>query len=174
MTCAPPWASEPTGAHLSEGTAGRRFVRIRTDVAAVPKLFDYAVPERWTETVTVGTRVRAVLHGRRVGGWVTEDNVTPPVGVTPTPLTQWSGWGPPAMVVELAEWAAWRWAGPASFFLKAASPDHVVRTLPEVPEVPQPPHAKARRITPGEGDRSNVVSELTLQVQSTQAGESHV
>jgi primosomal protein N' (replication factor Y) len=169
MTCGPPWASEPTGAHLSEGTAGRRYVRIRTDVAAVPKLFDYAVPERWTETVTVGTRVRAVLHGRRVGGWVTEDNVTPPAGVTPTPLTQWSGWGPPAMVVELAEWAAWRWAGPASFFLKAASPAHVVRTLPEAPQrsqptqPTQPPHATAPRITPGEGDRSNVVTELTVQ-----------
>jgi primosomal protein N' (replication factor Y) len=164
MTCGPPWASEPTGAHLSEGTAGRRYVRIRTDVAAVPKLFDYAVPERWTETVTVGTRVRAVLHGRRVGGWVTEDNVTPPVGVTPTPLTQWSGWGPPAMVVELAEWAAWRWAGPASFFLKAASPAHVVRTLPEVP---RPLHATAPRITPGEGDRSNVVTGLTVQALRT-------
>jgi primosomal protein N' (replication factor Y) len=164
MTCGPPWASEPAGAHLNEGTAGRRYVRIRTDVAAVPKLFDYAVPERWTETVTVGTRVRAVLNGRRVGGWVTEDNVTPPVGVTPTPLTQWSGWGPPAMVVELAEWAAWRWAGPVSFFLKAASPAHVVRTLPEVP---QPPRATAPRITPGEGDGSNVVTELTVQALRT-------
>jgi primosomal protein N' (replication factor Y) (superfamily II helicase) len=164
MTCGPLWASEPAGAHLNEGTAGRRYVRIRTDVAAVPKLFDYAVPERWTETVTVGTRVRAVLNGRRVGGWVTEDNVTPPVGVTPTPLTQWSGWGPPAMVVELAEWAAWRWAGPVSFFLKAASPAHVVRTLPEVP---QPPRATAPRITPGEGDGSNVVTELTVQALRT-------
>ena len=159
MTCGPPWASEPTGAHLSEGTAGRRYVRIRTDVAAVPKLFDYAVPERWTETVTVGTRVRAVLHGRRVGGWVAEDHVSPPVGVIPTPLTQWSGWGPPAMIVELAEWAAWRWAGPVSFFLKAASPAHVVRSLP------QPPHA--RRLTSGEARRSNVVTELTVQALRT-------
>lgn len=162
MTCGPPWASEPRGAHLSEGTAGRRYVRIRTDVAAVPKLFDYAVPERWNETVTVGTRVRAVLNGRRVGGWVTEDNVTPPAGVIPTPLTQWSGWGPPAMIVELAEWAAWRWAGPVSFFLKAASPDHVVRTLPEPPEPPD-----ARRLTPGEDHRSNVVTELTVQALRT-------
>ena len=73
------------------------------------------------------------------------------------------------MVVELAEWAAWRWAGPASFFLKTASPAHVVRTLPEVPQrsqptqPPVPPHATAPRITPGEGDRSNVVTELTVQ-----------
>jgi primosomal protein N' (replication factor Y) (superfamily II helicase) len=102
-------------------------------VAAVPKLFDYAVPARWKDTVTVGTRVRVVLHGRRVGGWVVEDNVSPPEGVAPADLAQWSGWGPPAPVVALAEWAAWRWAGPASFFLKAASPSHVVRALPEPP-----------------------------------------
>ena len=66
MTCGPPWASEPTGAHLSEGTAGRRYVRIRSDVAAVPKLFDYAVPERWTETVTVGTPLAELLHEQRL------------------------------------------------------------------------------------------------------------
>jgi primosomal protein N' (replication factor Y) (superfamily II helicase) len=102
-------------------------------VAAVPKLFDYAVPARWKDTVTVGTRVRVVLHGRRVGGWVVEDDVSPPDGVTPAELAQWSGCGPPAPVAALAEWAAWRWAGPASFFLKAASPSHVVRALPEPP-----------------------------------------
>ena len=66
---------------------------------------------------------------------------SPESGV-PTPR-----WGLGAfVVVELAEWAAWRWAGPASFFLKAASPAHVVRTLPEVPQPtrptqpPVPPH----------------------------------
>ena len=32
--------------------------------------------------------------------------------------------------VELAEWAAWRWAGPASFFLGVSSPATIVRTLP--------------------------------------------
>jgi primosomal protein N' (replication factor Y) len=133
MTCGPRWASEPTGADLTEDAAGPRFVRVRTDVAAVPKLFDYAVPARWSDTVTVGTRVRVVLHGRRVGGWVVEDGVTPPDGVTPAELAQWSGWGPPTPVVELAEWAAWRWAGPVSFFLKAASRSHVVRALPDPP-----------------------------------------
>ena len=110
----------------------RRYVRVRTDVAAVPKLFDYAVPESWTDDVVVGTRVRVALHGRRVGGWVVEDNVTPPDGVEPLPLKSWSGWGPPPSVVELAEWAAWRWAGPISFFLGVASPPGSVRRLPAV------------------------------------------
>ncbi|HVA08852.1 MAG TPA: hypothetical protein VNG12_19120 [Acidimicrobiales bacterium] len=108
-------------------------MRIRTDVAALPKLFDYAVPDSWLDEVIVGTRVRAVLHGRRVGGWVVQDDVTPPPGVTPQPLTKWSGWGPPPRVVELADWAAWRWAGPASFFLKVASPPQLVRSLPTPP-----------------------------------------
>ncbi len=108
-------------------------MRVRTDVPAVPKLFDYAVPESWSDDVTVGSRVRVVLHGRRVGGWVVDDDVTPPPGVEPLPLKQWSGWGPPPRVLELAEWAAWRWAGPVSFFLGAASPQGTVRRLPPAP-----------------------------------------
>jgi primosomal protein N' (replication factor Y) len=116
-------------------------VRIRTDVAAVPKLFDYSVPAHWRDPVTVGTRVRVVLHGRRVGGWVTEDGVNPPPGVDVAPLAQWSGWGPPPPVIALAEWAAWRWAGPVPFFLKTASSKHVVRSLPAVPDVGEPTQA---------------------------------
>ncbi len=108
-------------------------MRVRTDVPAVPKLFDYAVPESWSDDVTVGSRVRVVLHGRRVGGWVVDDDVTPPTGVEPLALKQWSGWGPPPRVLELAEWAAWRWAGPVSFFLGAASPQGTVRRLPPAP-----------------------------------------
>jgi len=108
-------------------------VRVRTDVAAVPKLFDYLVPQGWVDDVRVGTRVRVELHGRRVGGWVVDDNVTPPEGVEPLPLKVWSGWGPPPPVVELAEWAAWRWAGPISFFLGVASPTSSVRRLPSAP-----------------------------------------
>jgi primosomal protein N' (replication factor Y) len=118
-------------------------VRVRTDVPALSKLFDYAVPDSWTDEVIVGTRVRVALHGRRVGGWVVDDNVTPPDGVVPLPLKNWSGWGPPPPVIELAEWAAWRWAGPIPFFLGVASPPRPVRRLPAVgpavgPAVPGP------------------------------------
>ncbi len=80
-----------------------RCVRVRTDVAAVPKVFDYIVPARWAEDVRVGARVRVELHGRRVGGWVVEDDVTPPEGVELRPLKAWSGWGPPPSVVDLAD-----------------------------------------------------------------------
>ena len=110
-----------------------RCVRLRTDVAGVPKVFDYIVPARWAEDVRVGARVRVELHGRRVGGWVVEDDVTPPEGVELRPLKAWSGWGPPPSVVDLARWAAWRWAGPISFFLGVGSPRESVRRLPAVP-----------------------------------------
>jgi len=111
-------------------TPGHRFVRVRTDVPALSRLFDYSVPESWTDDVVVGTRVRVALHGRRVGGWVVDDDVTPPEGVEPLPLKGWSGWGPPPPVIDLAEWAAWRWAGPVPFFLGVASPLRPVRRLP--------------------------------------------
>ena len=38
------------------------------------------------------------------------------------PLKSWLGWGPPAGAGRAGRWAAWRWAGPASFFLRVASP----------------------------------------------------
>jgi len=116
-------------------------VRVRTDVPAVSRLFDYAVPEGWTDDVVVGTRVRVALHGRRVGGWVVDDDVTPPEGVEPLPLKGWSGWGPPPPIIDLAKWAAWRWAGPVPFFLGVASPLRPVRRLPAVPAVPAGPAA---------------------------------
>ena len=89
-----------------------RLVRVLPDVAAVGRRFDYAVPDDWTEPVRVGSRVRISLNGRRVGGWVLEDDVAPEPGRDTKPLAKLSGLGPPAPVVALAEWAAWRWAGP--------------------------------------------------------------
>ncbi len=134
-------------------------MRVRTDVAAVPKLFDYVVPEGWVDDVRVGTRVRVELHGRRVGGWVVDDDVTPPEGVEPRPLKVWSGWGPPPSVVELAEWAAWRWAGPISFFLGVASPTGSVRRLPLVPGA----GAGAGAGTTGPGAGASDVASLAVQ-----------
>ena len=111
-----------------------RTVRVRTEVAALTRTFDYAVPARWAEDVRVGTRVRAPLHGRTVRGWVVETDVGTLDSVEVLPLKSWLGWGPPGDLVEVAEWASWRWAGPASFFLHAASPSVIVRALPDRPE----------------------------------------
>jgi primosomal protein N' (replication factor Y) len=116
-----------------------RIVRVLPDVRAVPRRFDYSVPEGWAGALGVGTRVRIDLHGRRVGGWVVEDDVEATPGLALKPLAKFSGLGPPAEVVALAEWAAWRWAGPLAPLLTTASPERVVLSLPPVP--PPPPAA---------------------------------
>ncbi|HEY4701138.1 MAG TPA: hypothetical protein VIH64_04570, partial [Streptosporangiaceae bacterium] len=95
------------------------------DVPAIHRRFDYLVPSALDGEIEVGSRVRIELHGRRVGAWVVEDQVAPIPGVTLKPLSASSGQGPPPAVVELAEWAAWRWAGPLSSFLGTASPPKV-------------------------------------------------
>ncbi len=108
----------------------RRVVRVVPDVAAVHKEFDYSVPEALDDRVRVGTQVRIPLGGRRVAGWVVADGTDAPAGVTLKPLAGVRGWGPPAEVVALARWAAWRWAGALSSLLGTASPLTAVRGLP--------------------------------------------
>ncbi len=98
------------------------------DVPAIHRRFDYSVPDALDGVIRVGSRVRVELHGRRVGAWVVEADVAPTPGVDAKPLASSSGEGPPPGVVALAEWAAWRWAGPLSSFLGTASPDRVVPT----------------------------------------------
>ena len=90
-------------------------------------------------------RVRAPFHGRTVRGWVVDEDVGTPPGVEVLPLKSWLGWGPPRTVVELAAWAAWRWAGPASFFLRTASPENIVRGLPVAPPMPAADPSAPRR-----------------------------
>jgi primosomal protein N' (replication factor Y) len=137
--------------HDGAVAAATRVVRVRTEVAAVAKTFDYSVPAGWRDEVHVGTRVRAPFHGRTVRGWVVDEDVGAPPGVDLLPLKSWLGWGPPSSLVGLAEWAAWRWAGPASFFLRIASPDTIVRTLPAPPPPPPAPF-DATPLPPGDLD----------------------
>ena len=115
------------------------MVRVVPDVPAIHRRFDYAVPAALAASVGLGSRVRVPLHGRRVAAWVVADDVTPDPGVHPLELTAWSGAGPPPSVLALADWAAWRWAGPVSSFLGTASPPRVVRDLGAVPARPTPP-----------------------------------
>ncbi len=78
----------------------------------------------------MGTQVRIALGPRRVAGWVVEDDVEPVPGVTLRPISAVRGWGPPPAVLQVAAWAAWRWAGPVSTFLGTASSPLAVRSLP--------------------------------------------
>jgi primosomal protein N' (replication factor Y) (superfamily II helicase) len=128
-----------------------RIVRVRTEIAALTRSFDYAVPPGWSgRQVTVGTRVRVPLHGRSVRGWVVEEDVEASAGVDVVPLKSWLGLGPPPSLVRLAEWAAWRWAGPVPFFLNAASPAVVVRDVPAGPPASPRPTQGTPRGTTGE------------------------
>jgi primosomal protein N' (replication factor Y) len=78
--------------------------------------------------------------------------VTPPEGVALQALVAVSGHGPPPAVIELAEWAAWRWAVPVATLLRTASPPRNVASLPAPPAaaprpaVPAP--AELRRLPP--------------------------
>lgn len=108
-------------------------MRVLPDVPAIDKTFDYLVPDAVRDQVRVGDVVRISLHGRRVGGWVVALDVDPPPGVALQPLAKRSGLGPTPDLLELSEWAAWRWAGRRASLLGTASPPRVVAALPPPP-----------------------------------------
>ena len=45
------------------------------------------------------------------------------------PVAKVTGWGPEPELVDLASWAAWRWAGRRRSLLVTASPETAVRRL---------------------------------------------
>ncbi|MCB0997914.1 MAG: hypothetical protein KDB40_01350 [Acidimicrobiales bacterium] len=106
------------------------------DVTGLDKAFDYRVPDALVDRVRVGSLVRVDLHGRRVGGWVlrvgepdADRRREVPLDRL-VPLTRWSGHGPSAEIVELAEWAAHRWGSDRLRpFLVAAGPPRMVASL---------------------------------------------
>ena len=144
--------------------APRTSVRVRTEVAALTRTFDYSVPGGWRgDHVVAGSRVRVPLHGRTVRGWVVGDGGEAPAGVEVVPLKSWLGWGPPPALVGLAEWAAWRWAGPMSFFLNSASPSTVVRDLPTPPAPGRDPGAPSREPDADGAENGGLAARLWAQ-----------
>ena len=117
---------------------------IVTDVAGLDKEFDYLVPEAMAASVTIGTEVRVPLGGRRVGGWVVGFPYRAHQGMELKAVAKVRGHGPEAELVDLAGWAAWRWAGKRSWFLKAASPGFAATRLPPFRGRPRPPARPAR------------------------------
>jgi len=108
-----------------------RVVRVLPDVVGIDRAFDYVVPTSWeadgrAERVVVGSMVRVPLAGRRVDGWVTAIEVEPEPGVRLVELVKLRGAGPSPELLDLAGWAAWRWAGRRVAFLRAASPERMV------------------------------------------------
>ncbi|HCB37303.1 MAG TPA: hypothetical protein DEP66_03625, partial [Acidimicrobiaceae bacterium] len=124
-------------------------VTVLVDEPALDREFTYLVTDELADktakrpgdiAVEIGTIVRVRLQRRSVRGWITrvvteaehaaesrrqDYDLAPVVAVV--------GRGPPAPVVDLAGWAAARWAGTRPHFLRAASPERVVTGLPPVP-----------------------------------------
>lgn len=108
------------------------------DQPAVDKEFDYVVPAG--VAVQVGDVVRIPLHGRHVGGWVTAVDVESDPALILRMVRKVSGRGPSADILDLAGWAAWRWAGRRAQLLRTAAPGAVVRDLPApAPHAPATP-----------------------------------
>ncbi|MSO78767.1 MAG: hypothetical protein EXQ79_04090 [Acidimicrobiia bacterium] len=156
-----------------------RVCRVLPDVPAIDRAFDYLVPAEMRDDVHIGTIVRVPLHGRRVRGWALGLDVEPATTRDRTlPLIAVVSAGPPADVVDLAEWAAWRWAGPRAAFLRAASPPNNLRATgaPEVHAAVFPPQATpmavpdgARRVVrwPPARERNELVGALAASEGST-------
>ena len=96
--------------------------RVLPDVTAVDRAFDYSVPDALAPNVRVGAIVRIPLHGRRVRGWVIDDDIDPVAGRGGLlGLLAVVSAGPPPDVVALSEWVASRWAGPRVAVLRSAT-----------------------------------------------------
>lgn len=126
----------------------RRIVRVIPDVLGINREFDYLVPEAWeadgrSQRLAIGSMVRVSLAGRRVAGWVSAVDVEPPVGVELAPLKTLSGIGPSSEMMELAAWAAWRWAGSRVRFLRAASPPRMLAGMPQTSSLAAVPSGPA-------------------------------
>jgi primosomal protein N' (replication factor Y) len=113
---------------------GPRVCRVAPDVTAVERVFDYLVPDALAPLVRVGAIVRVPLHGRRVRGWVVDDDVTSETGDRLLELLAVASDGPAPGVVALTEWIAWRWSGPRIAVLRSASAPNRVPPTPSSPE----------------------------------------
>lgn len=69
----------------------------------------------------VGSIVRVDLHGRRVRGWVVADGPGSDKDVDLKPIAKVSPGFVAPELIDLATWAAWRWAGKRRAFLTTAS-----------------------------------------------------
>jgi primosomal protein N' (replication factor Y) (superfamily II helicase) len=167
---------------LPPSECDQRVCRVRPDLPAVDRAFDYRVPNEMAGAVRVGAIVRVPLHGRRVRGWVMADGVEPEAEVERLlPLLKVASAGPPADVVELCAWAAWRYAGPVTALLRAASPPNSVAPAAPaetgaalfppnvVPDVVARARARSRAVVawPPAADRRELVVGLLAEEGST-------
>lgn len=108
---------------------GAPVARVIPDVAGIDREFDYLVPASLAGEVGKGSVVRVPLHGRKVRGWVSEFPVVSQPGLDLLPLERLAAKGPTPDLVDLAGWAAWRWAGRRRSLLVTASAPTLVKAL---------------------------------------------
>ncbi len=125
---------EPEVLSSNDGKSNLRAVRVLPDVPAIDKPFDYSIPQLWIEDgradqIKVGTMVRVPFSGRQVNGWVLEIDIQPEEGINLLSLSKYRGVGPSPEVIDLARWAAHRWAGRLNRLLTTASPPKNVPLL---------------------------------------------
>jgi len=111
--------------------ASRRRVAVLPDVSGIDRTFVYEVPDDLEGAVGIGTIVRIPLHGRRVRGWVVDEDREPGEREV-LPIAGFVSIGPTREVVELCRFGAWRYAGRLRPFLVASSPERIVRGLPDI------------------------------------------
>lgn len=105
--------------------------RVLPNVTGLDKSFDYVVPDEIAPTATVGAIVRVDLHGRRIGGWIVAlDPHDAMAADALKPIAKVTGHGPGRALIELADWAAVRWAARRRHFLATASPERAVVSVP--------------------------------------------
>jgi primosomal protein N' (replication factor Y) (superfamily II helicase) len=115
-----------------------QVARVLPDVAGFERELDYEVPPGLEDEIRPGSIVRVPLQGRTVRGWVVAYPAEPPEAITLRPLAKVSGWGPEPAVLDLASWAAWRWAGRRRSLLVTASPQTAVKHLAVVKHLAAP------------------------------------
>lgn len=116
--------------------AGERIVRIRPDVVGIDRLLDYSVPAG--HDVGIGDLVRIRIGPRRERGWIVALDVDADPDFELRPIDRRSGLGPTPELLDLADWAAWRWAGRPPHLLRIASPPTNVTDLPRIPSASPP------------------------------------
>lgn len=138
MTESLPGFERPAAPQRVVSRPAGRLVQVQPDITSIRQSFTYEIPVKWeadgrADKVQVGSLVRVDFGGRRTAGWVTAVNVAFDDSVDVRPLVKWSSFGPPQSVLDLAEWAAERWAGRLPHFLRAASPPRMVPMVRHAP-----------------------------------------
>ena len=112
--------------HSSRVHSGR-VLRVLPYILGFDKALDYVLPEALARSpagraVELGSVVQVSVRGRAVHGWVVEIDPEPEPDIVLQPVTKLMGIGPSAEVLDLADWACWRWRGRRARFYNLASP----------------------------------------------------